>query len=612
MAYFEEDDYNQPFSISIWKKLIPFIKPYKKHMALIIFFMLSSAAIDVSYPLFQQYAIDNFIVQNTTEGLWQFSLLYLLVLIIQVVGVILFSRAAMFVDMSVGRDLKHSAFTHLQKLSFSYYNVTPVGYMLARTMSDTARIGGMLAWGIVDIFWASAYIIGVFIAMLFLNWKIALLVMTVIPFIAITTVYFQKKILVLNRKIRKTNSMMTGGFNEGITGARTSKTLVIEDKNTADFSVTTHELYQSTIRATRLNALFIPIVLFFSSISLAFVINQGGYYVMDGIIELGMLSALATYAVSIFEPIQQLARVVADLIATQANIERVTGLIEMEPSITDRADVIEKYGDTLTPKRENWEDLKGDIDFVNVDFKYPDGEEYILRNFNLKIPAGTTVAIVGETGAGKSTLVNLACRFFEPTAGSILIDGIDYRERSQLWLHSNLGYVLQNPHLFSGSIKDNIRFGRLDATDEEIIQACKIVSAHEIIQAMENGYDSSVGESGDQLSTGEKQLISFARAVLADPRIFILDEATSSIDTQTEQKIQHAISHLLSNRTSFLIAHRLSTIRRADLILVVKNGKIIEQGKHEDLLTQQGYYFTLYKNQYEQEAGEKIFVSEDA
>lgn len=609
MANFDEDeDYNKPFAISVWKKLFPFIKPYKKQMILIVIFMLICAIIDVVYPLFQQYAIDNFIKNNTTEGLWIFSAIYVVILALQVVCVILFSRSAMFVEMNVGRDLKRSAFVHLQKLSFSYYNVTPVGYMMARVMSDTARIGGMLAWGLVDLFWSSSYVFFVFIAMFLMNWKIAIIVITVVPFIAIATVYFQKRILKLNRKIRKINSTMTGSFNEGITGARTSKTLVIEDKNSQDFAGVTGNLYKATMRATHLNALFIPIVMFFSSLAVAVVIVRGGNMVMDGIIELGMLSAFVVYATSIFEPIQQLARIIADCIAMQANIERVTGLLETEPTITDREDVIAKYGDTFAPKTENWEKLNGDIEFKDIWFKYPDGEEYILTDFNLKIPAGTTVAIVGETGAGKSTLVNLACRFFEPTKGSILIDGIDYRERSQLWLHSNIGYVLQNPHLFSGSVKENIRYGRLDATDEEIVEACKIVSAHDIIEAMEKGYDSDVGESGDRLSTGEKQLISFARAVLADPRIFVLDEATSSIDTQTEQKIQYAISSLLNNRTSFLIAHRLSTIRKADLILVVKNGKIIERGKHSELLLKNGYYYTLYKNQYEQEAGEKIFV----
>lgn len=609
MDYFEEDEYKRPFSISVWKKMLPFLKPYKKKMIFIVIFMLLCAFIDVLYPLFQEYAIDNFIMKSTTEGLGAFSILYIVALVVQVACVILFSRYAMFVEMNVGRSLKRSTFVHLQKLSFSYYNTTPVGYMMARVMSDTNRIGGMVAWGLVDIFWAAAYVLFVFIAMFLKNASIALLVITIVPFIAVVTVYFQKRILNLNRKIRKVNSKMTGAFNEGITGARTSKTLVIEDKNANDFSKITDSLRKATVRSTMLNALYIPIVLFFSSIATAFVLAQGGYLVMDEVMEIGTLSAFITYAISIFEPIQQLARIIADFVATQANIERVTGLLEQTPTIVDTPAVIEKYGDTFTPKHENWEPLSGDIEFKNVWFKYPDGTDYILQDFNLKIPAGTTVAIVGETGAGKSTLVNLACRFFEPTQGEILIDGIDYRERSQLWLHSNLGYVLQNPHLFSGSVRENIRYGRLDATEDEIKIAAKIVSADHIIEAMENGYDSDVGESGDRLSTGEKQLISFARAVLADPRIFVLDEATSSIDTQTEQMIQEAISHLLNNRTSFLIAHRLSTIRKADIILVVKAGKIVEQGSHKELLAQKGYYHSLYLKQYEQETEEKVFVS---
>ncbi len=610
MPNYDEDE-KRPFNLKVWKKLLPFLAPYKKQLTVIVVFNLICAAIDICYPLFQSYAISRFIAPGTTHGLLPFSLVYLFILVFQVFCVILFCRAAMSIEMNLGKDLKRATFVHLQKLSFSYYNVTPVGYMMARTMSDTNRIGGLMAWGLMDILWSITYVIGVFVAMLLMNWKLALLVICVVPFIALVTAYFQKRILNLNRKIRKINSTMTGGFNEGITGARTSKTLVIEEKNSRDFGVITNDLYRNSIKAVSLNALYIPIMLFFSSLAVAMVLYQGGYMVMDQVIQVATLSAFISWAINIFEPIQQLARIVADFISTQANIERVTEMLETKPSITDTPAVIEKYGDTFTPKRENWEEIKGDIEFKDVWFKYPDGEEYILQDFNLKIDAGTTVAIVGETGAGKSTLVNLACRFFEPTSGSILIDGVDYRERSQLWLHSSLGYVLQNPHLFSGTVRENIRYGRLDATDEEIEEAAKIVSAHDLILSMEKGYDSDVGEGGDRLSTGEKQLISFARAVLANPRIFVLDEATSSIDTKTEQMIQNAISHLLKNRTSFLIAHRLSTIRKADVILVVRDGHIIERGTHEELLAQQGYYFTLYRNQFEQEAGEQIFINEE-
>lgn len=605
----EQEDYNKPFDLKVWKKILPFIKPYKLVFTSVIILNLISAFIDIIMPLFQRYAIDNFINLNTTKNLLPFSIIYFFVIVAQTILVIIFVKQSMFIELSIGKDLKKASFVHLQTLSFSYYNTTPVGYMLARVMSDTARIGGLFAWGLVDLLWALFYVLGIFIAMLMLNAKLALTVIIVVPIIAILTAFFQTKILNYNRDIRRINSKMTGAYNEGIVGAKTSKTMVIEELNNKDFRAITQQMYTASIRVAMLNAVFIPIILFFSSVATALIVARGGNMVIKNTIDIGTLSVFATYAVSIFGPIQQLARILADIISTQANIERVMGLLEKKPDIVDTEEVVQKYGDVFNAKTENWESIKGDIEFKDVSFKYPDGTEYVLEHFNLKIPAGTTVAIVGETGAGKSTLVNLACRFFEPTNGQILIDGKDYRERSQLWLHSNIGYVLQNPHLFSGTVKENIRYGRLNATDEEIELAAKSVSANTVVEKLENGYESDVGEGGDRLSTGEKQLISFARAVLANPRIFVLDEATSSIDTQTEQLIQNAISHLLKDRTSFLIAHRLSTIRQADLILVVKDGKIIEQGTHKDLLNQKGYYFTLYSKQFEEEAAMKYLKS---
>jgi ATP-binding cassette subfamily B protein len=394
---------------------------------------------------------------------------------------------------------------------------------------------------------------------------------------------------------------MTGSFNEGITGARTSKTLVIEDKNLFSFKNITGEMKSASIRLARLNAFYIPTIVFFGSVLTAFVLARGGKLAMEQIIQIGTLSAFLSYAINIFEPVQQLARTFAEVISLQANIERVTDLLEKEPLIKDSEDIIKVYGDNINPKKKNWEEIIGEIEFKNVRFKYPDGDEEVLNNFNLHIPAGTNIAIVGETGAGKSTLVNLACRFFEPTEGEILIDGKDYRERSQLWLHSNIGYVLQNPHLFSGTIKENIRYGNLDATDEQILEAAKIVSVDTIVDKLEKGYDSQVGEGGDRLSTGEKQLISIARAILANPKIFILDEATSSIDTHTERLIQKGIEYLLKGRTSFIIAHRLSTIKKADIILVVNDGKIIERGTHKELIAKKGHYYNLYTKQFEEE-----------
>ena len=360
-------------------------------------------------------------------------------------------------------------------------------------------------------------------------------------------------------------------------------------------------MFKTATRTSHFRAMFISTITFTSYIALALVLWRGGRITLQGLMELGTLAAFSNYALNLMEPIRWIVRAISDLITVQVNIERFTRLMETESDVADSPEIIEKYGDAFHPKKENWEPLFGDVEFKDVSFMYPDGDEYVLEHFNLKVPQGTNVAIVGETGAGKSTLVNLVCRFFEPTSGQILIDGRDARERSQLWLHSNIGYVLQTPHLFSGTVKENLLYGKPDATMEQIEAAVKAVSADGVIERMDKGYDSDVGEGGDLLSTGEKQLLSFARAILADPRIFVLDEATSSIDTVTEKLIQDAIEHLMKGRTSFVIAHRLSTIRQADVILVVKDGKIIEQGRHKDLMRMKGYYYNLYTRQYAEE-----------
>ena len=607
MAAYEEQEYNKPFSLQVWAKMLPFFKPYKNYFMITLGLNILLAAVDVSVPLFQSAAINQFITKHSLEGLFPFTLLYVAVIGAQTLLVYFSVHAATVIDMNVGKDLKWAQFQHLQTLSFSYFNTTPVGYIHARVMSDTLRIASMTAWGIVDMFWAWIYVVSVFAIMFFLNSKLALIIVLIVPCIAVLTVYFQNKILHWNRKVRKINSQITSLYNEGITGVKTSKSMVIEKDNEREFYQKTAQMHQAASRSAKLNAIYIPTVLFFSSSAAAIVLAKGGFMVEIGQIPLGTLSVFISYAVVIFEPVQQLARLLADLISCQANIERVTDLLEQKPNVIDRPEVISKYGDSFFPKKENWEKIKGDIEFKDVSFMYPDGKEYVLRHFNLKVPAGANVAIVGETGAGKSTLGNLAGRFFEPTEGQILIDGVDYRERSQLWLHSQMGYVLQNPHLFSGTIRENIRYGNLNATDEEIQEAAKKVLADVVIQKLENGYDSDVGESGGRLSTGEKQLISFARAILAHPAIFVLDEATSSIDTKTEQLIQKATEELLKGHTSFVIAHRLSTIRKADFILVVKDGKIIERGTHQELLEGKGYYYHLYSKQFEEEESLKVF-----
>ncbi len=592
-----------------WKKLLPFVKPYTKDLIWLTVFMILGSLVDIFTPLMSGYAVDLFIEPQTTKGLPLFALVCSFGGILLCTTTFLMCRAGINLEMYISRDLKNALFDHLQVLGFDYYNTTPVGTILARALSDSGKIGTVVAWSLVDIVWSLAYVFGSIIVMCVINIRLAVLIIVIIPFIGLVTYFFQKKILAANRKVRHINSEITRNFNEGISGAKTSKTLVIEKKNEKHFSETTEQMRESSIHAVMINAVYVPIVAFLTSLAVAFVLTKGGNSVILGNISIGELTIFFNYALVIADPVQQFAKTLSRLISTQVNIERCSYLLEIKPLIEDSPEVKEKYGTAFEPKKENWEPIEGRVTFEDVTFKYPDGNENVLEHFNLEVPVGTTVAIVGETGAGKSTLVNLACRFFEPTSGRILIDGVDYRERSQLWLHSNIGYVLQTPHLFSGTVKENIRYGRLEASDEEIVAAAKLVSAHDSIMRMENGYDTDVGEGGDQLSTGEKQLISFARAVLADPKIFVLDEATASIDTRTEQLIQNAISKLLGTRTSFLIAHRLSTIRQADIILVVKSGKIIERGTHDELMKNGGYYADLYNKQFSEENTKKIFNS---
>ena len=605
MAY-KKDEQKEYVSLPWFgiNKLLPYLKPYRRIIFCMIFLGLTGGLVDIVLPLFQRYALNQFIAAGTLTTLGSFIAVYIMVLAFQVVANTSSAYQACQIEMYVGRDMKRASFDHLQTLAFSYYNQNSVGYIHARVMSDTNRIGSLVSWGLMDGIWNMSYILGAVVVMLTINFKLALWVLAIVPLTALAAAFFQKKLVILNRRIREINSQITGNFNEGITGAKTTKTLVIEEKMEQDFDETTAEMKRTSVHAMHYRALLIS---FSSSIALAVVLWRGGIITLQGVIEIGTLSVFMSYALGLMEPVQWIVRAVSDLITVQVNVERFTRLMETESDVRDTPEVVARYGDSFEPLRKNWEPLHGDITFEDVSFKYPDGDEYVLEHFDLHVPQGTNVAIVGETGAGKSTLVNLVCRFFEPTSGRILIDGKDARERSQLWLHSNIGYVLQTPHLFSGTVLENLRYGNPDATMEQIEAAVKSVSADAVIARMDKGYDSDVGEGGDLLSTGEKQLLSFARAILADPRIFVLDEATSSIDTVTEKLIQDAIEHLMKGRTSFVIAHRLSTIRQADVILVVHDGKIVEQGTHSELIAKKGAYYNLYTRQFQEEAVEDAF-----
>lgn len=591
----EDKEVSGGLSLKMWLRLLPYFGKLKKQTILATSIMLLSTVVEAAYPLFTSFAVNNFVMPQSTDGLIPFAIAFFAAIVFVGVCVLFYAKQYMEVEMKMGLMLRKDCFVHLQKLPLSFHNVTSVGYLIGRVMSDTDRISGMVSWGFSHALFSLFYIIFCVTFMFVLSPTLATILVLIIPVAGVIAWLFQRKIVVVNRKVREVNSLITGAYNEGITGSKTSKTLVIEDLNRREFEKLSDSMSRESVKSARLNAVMLPLVISLGSIALSFVLYRGGFLVHEQLLDFGILAAFITYAVSVIEPVVQIVGIMSEMMTAQVGIERVTGIINEPVTITDTPEVIEKYGSTFNPKRENWEPIIGRVTFENVWFMYPDGDEYVLEDFTLDVPHGTTVAIVGETGAGKSTIVNLVCRFYEPTRGRVLIDGRDSKERSQLWLHSALGYVLQDPHLFSGTIMENIRYGRLDATDEEVIAAAKLVSADIVATRQPEGYAADVGEGGDKLSTGEKQLVSFARAVLADPPFFILDEATSSIDTETEILIQDAVSHMLKGRTSFIIAHRLSTIARADIILVVEDGKIVERGTHSELIAAEGHYNNLYK-----------------
>ena len=583
-------------------RIAPYLSPYTKVFIVLIVTNILGGSMDIILPLFQKWAIDGYVAKNTLDGIWLFAGAYFAALIFQTVMNSIAVYMACVAETKVSGDMRRAGFDHLQTLSFSYFSHNSVGYIHSRIMSDTSKIGGVVSWDLLDGMWTFMYIIGSASIMLYLNWKMALIVLIIIPLLVIISTYFQKKLILYGREIREANSRITSKFNEGITGAKTIKTLVVERLVEKSFERTTEDMREVSVKNTRYRALFRSVISFAASFAVALVLWRGGYITREGVMEIGVLSVFMNYAQGMMSPVRWLVRAMSDIITVQVNIERFSKLMDTEPDITDTAEVTERYGTTFDPKKENWEPMTGDIEFKDISFRYPDGDEDVIDHFSLKVPKGTTVALVGETGAGKSTLVNLLCRFYEPNSGEILIDGKNINERSQLWLHSNLGYVLQTPHLFSGTVRDNLRYGKPDATDEEIWRALDTVSARQVVEGMGKGLDSDVGEGGDLLSTGEKQLLSFARAIIADPPLLVLDEATSSIDTVTEKLIQDAITKIMDGRTSFVVAHRLSTIREADIILVVKDGKIIEQGDHRSLMQKKGTYFELYTRQFETES----------
>lgn len=590
--YFEEEEFTTQFNGKTIFRILAQTKPYWHWVAGFMVTIAIVAFLDAYFTFLSKRIIDEGIVARNREALTNIVMTYGSLLLVQAAGVFALIYLTGVLGERVRYDLRKKSFNHLQDLSLSYYSRTPVGWIMSRVTSDTDRVAELVTWGLLDSSWAVMIISSSMFFMLIINWRLALIVLAIIPVLIWVAIQFRKKILVEFRNVRKINSKITGAYNENITGVRVVKALGREEKNLAEFGNLTGEMYRSSYRAAWLSALFLPAVQIISAFAIGSVVWYGGLQTSYGALTIGGIQSFVSYIVFMMWPIQDMARIYAEMQHAIASAERMFSLIDAVPDVTDRPGAIDPGT------------ISGDIEFDHVDFYYED-EKPVLKDFTLKVARGETIALVGPTGGGKSTIVNMLCRFYEPKRGAIRIGGHDYTDLSLHAIQSRIGIVLQTPHLFSGNIRENIRYGRLDATDDEVVQAAKMAGAHDFIASLGQGYDEEVGEGGNLLSTGQKQLISLARAVLAQPEIFIMDEATSSVDTLTEALIQKGMENLMEGRTSFIIAHRLSTIKRADRILVIENGSISEIGTHAELLRRRGHYYRLYTRQFRHQLGQE-------
>lgn len=587
-TYFEEEEFSTQFN---GRTLLRILAQTKSHWKWVVGFLVAVAAtsiLDGYFTYLSKQIVDNGIIAGNVQYLTQLMLRYGALIIVQAGTVFTFIYLAGVLGERVRYDLRKQLFHNLQELSLSYYSRTPVGWIMSRVTSDTEKVADLVTWGMLDVTWAVLNIMTSTYFMFRINWKLALIVLTIIPILVLIAITFQKRILAEYRQVRKFNSKITGAYNENITGVKVVKALGREDANMVEFGELTGQMYHSAYRAAWLSALFLPTVQIISALAIGAIVMFGGLQVEIGVMTIGGIQAFVSYVTFMMWPIQDLARVYAEMQNSVASAERMFSLIDAVPEVKNLAGAFDPGT------------IMGNIEFDHVNFYYEENKP-VLQDFNLKVKRGETIALVGPTGGGKSTIVNLICRFYEPKHGTIRIGGKNYTEYTLNAIQSRIGVVLQTPHLFSGTIRENIRYGKLEASDEEVEQAAILAGAHDFIISLDKGYNAEVGEGGNLLSTGQKQLISLARAVLAQPEIFVMDEATSSVDTLTEALIQRGMENLMKDRTSFVIAHRLSTIRKANRILVVEDGKIVEMGTHAELLRKRGHYYRLYTNQFRHE-----------
>jgi ATP-binding cassette subfamily B protein len=576
--------------------------------------IMNAGAIDAVADLSTFAAAGNIMEANIhvsfITGAWEVDLSFANFMIIEIAMILLRSFSIFwtfyltnYLDMVIMTSLRRDTFHRVQELSFSYFDKTNSGWLIARMNNDTSSIGDVLSWDIISMFWALFDLFFTLITMFSHNWLLSLVVCASIPLVAIVIPLFERSLLKKWRTARNAYSHFVGWLAEAINGSKTIKTLSIEEEVSGEAKAIVSDIQDKRWKAAKTNALFQPLVSFISMIMTAIVVAVGITMIHQQQTTAETVEMIATivlfisFVAQIYDPLQSMSEIFSDFMASQAGAEKVGQLLDAKAAIVDTPEVIAKYGDLFHPKKEAYEKLKGEILYDKVTFDYGNGVE-VIHPLSLDIKEGTSLAIVGETGSGKTTMVNLICRFYQPTTGHIYVDGVDYLERSLGWLRSNIGYVQQQPFVFSGSFKENIRYGKLDASDEEIIAAAKLVGIHDFIMAQPQGYDTVLSDGGGSLSQGQKQLVSFARAIIRNPSILILDEATSSIDTETEAAVQKAIQPLLKGRTSITIAHRLSTIVNSDRILVMDHGTIIEDGNHKSLMEKKGAYYQLYMNQF--------------
>jgi len=668
----QEEEFQGSLNVGLWRRILRHAIPHRRLIILLVAAGIATSACEAGLTLLTRGVInaaDAAIKQASAPGngaaaqdaeaaepvgagsgpaavragaavIWPYAAAYFALTGLLGLCIWLFVVLGGRISTSISHDMRRASFEKLQQLSFSYYDRRPVGWLMSRVTSDSDRLSRLLGWGVLDITWGTSFLVVISIVMVAINWKLSLAVFVVLPPLGWVTRYFQKQLLVTSRTARKINSLITAAYNESLMGVRTTKTLVREAQNLAEFRDLSGQLYQAAFRNAVLGALFWPFIMLMGSVGAGMALWVGGGMVIQKAIDIGTLILFISFAQRFFDPVSELSRVFTDILSAQAAAERVQGLLETVPDVKDSPQVLaamerRRAAVAQPPSAENnsakaqpgrlchivgspgtappddglaidgLPDRIDEIEFRDVAFAYKQGQG-VLDGFNLRVRAGETIALVGPTGGGRTTIVSLLARFYEPTAGQVLLGGVDYRRRSLHWLQSNLGIVLQSPHLFSGTVRENIAYGRLTASDDQIAAAAQLAFAHDFILAMEDGYDSQVGPGGNRLSTGQKQLVALARAILASPAIFIMDEATSSVDTETERLIQRGIERVLKGRTSFVIAHRLSTIRSADRILVIEKGRIVEQGSHLDLIRLRGRYYRLYTSQFARQREDEL------